>query len=124
MHFHNGNINQIEGITDGNRGMGISPKIDHHSIYIALHQRLNSLHQFPFDCLKVDKAFIRGEQHRELVSAILAMARSLGLSVIAEGTETAEQVAMVREMGGQFAQGFFYAPARPAGEAARWLTPG
>jgi diguanylate cyclase (GGDEF)-like protein len=90
------------------------------------YSALSYVHRFPFDCLKIDKSFIAEARQpgrtRELVAAILAMARSLGLSVIGEGTETGEQVAMLRDMECRLAQGFYYAPALPPTEAEAWLA--
>jgi len=67
------------------------------------------LHSFPFDTLKIDGAFVRDlstkADDRALVSAIVAMATSLQMAVVAEGVETAEQLAILRERGCRHAHG-------------------
>ena len=61
-----------------------------------------------------------GESH-QLVSAIVTMALTLGLRVVAEGIETAEQLALLREMGCQLGQGYLFSRAVPIGEAETLL---
>jgi diguanylate cyclase (GGDEF)-like protein/PAS domain S-box-containing protein len=79
---------------------------------------LSYLKRFPVDALKVDKSFVRDMQNndsdRPLVAGIIAMARSLGLSVVAEGVEAPEHVRLLRDMGCQFAQGYHFSRPVPA----------
>jgi len=85
---------------------------------------LASLHRFGLDSLKIDQALFRGGAPRgeapELVRTIVALARELGKPVVAEGVETAEQVAFLRELGCAAAQGFYFSPPLD-GDAARAL---
>lgn len=85
---------------------------------------LSSLHRFPLDSLKIDQALFLGGAPRgaapELVRTIVALAREMGKPVVAEGVETAEQAAFVRELGCGAAQGFFFS-APLDGDAARAL---
>jgi len=85
---------------------------------------LASLHRFDLDSLKIDQALFRGGSPRgeapDLVRTIVALARELGKPVVAEGVETAEQVAFLRELGCPAAQGFYFSPPLD-GEAARAL---
>jgi EAL domain-containing protein (putative c-di-GMP-specific phosphodiesterase class I) len=71
-------------------------------------------------------AFVRGiarsREDAALTRAIIAMAAALGLSVVAEGVETAEQRDLLREWGCTEMQGFLTSPALPALEARRWLS--
>jgi diguanylate cyclase (GGDEF)-like protein/PAS domain S-box-containing protein len=80
---------------------------------------LSYLRQFHVDRLKIDKSFTRelsrSPEARTIVQAIIAMGRSLGLRVSAEGVETAEQEKMLRDLGCEEAQGYLY--AKPMGEA-------
>ena len=73
---------------------------------------LSYLHQFPFDILKIDKSFISSlpgiAQGRTLAAAIIAMGRSLGMEVIAEGVEHLDQANFLLERGCHKAQGFLY----------------
>ena len=77
------------------------------------------LRQFPFDRLKIDRAFVHdlteSEGNRSIVSAIVALAHSLNLEVVAEGVEHSAQAQVLRELGCDLLQGFGLArPAPPA----------
>jgi DNA-binding transcriptional LysR family regulator len=73
------------------------------------------LTKLPFDTLKIDQAFVRGtEKHNwAIVRAVAQLARSLGLSIVAEGVETSEQADMLTELGCHIAQGYFYSRPLP-----------
>ncbi|MEC8860181.1 MAG: EAL domain-containing protein [Pseudomonadota bacterium] len=81
------------------------------------YSSLSYLHQYPVSTLKIDKSFIsnmtRDDSALGLVRTILSLSDNLGLSVIAEGVETEEQVSMLRTLRCQVAQGFLY--AKPLG---------
>ena len=83
------------------------------------HSSLASLGQLPLDALKMDRSFVRGIEVRpdlgEIVSAVLVMARQLGLRVIAEGIETEAQLAAVQSLGCEYGQGYLF--ARPMASA-------
>jgi PAS domain S-box-containing protein len=85
---------------------------------------LSSLMRFQFDCLKTDPSLFTGGSPRgqapELVRTILSLAGGLGIRVVAEGVETAEQFAFVCELGCSAAQGFYFSPPVD-GEGARAL---
>ncbi len=75
--------------------------------------------------LKIDRSFIAGidrsgESH-QLVAAIATMALTLGLQIVAEGIETAEQLALLQQMGCHLGQGFLFSRAVPIGEAETLL---
>ena len=84
------------------------------------YSSLSYLHHFPVDELKVDRLFIsrldRTGRDRHLVQAIVGMAQALGLSVVAEGVETDEQLQFLGELGCDLAQGYLFAPAVSADE--------
>ncbi len=82
------------------------------------YSSLNHLHRFPFDTLKIDRSFIqrmtsqRGSQ--EIVSAIIHLAHSLKMNVVAEGIENASQMKFLQSLGCQFGQGYYFAKPLPA----------
>lgn len=84
------------------------------------YSSLNYLKDFPIDTLKIDRTFINamkiGSRDAHLAQAIVAMGRSLQLRVIAEGVETAEQLALLETFGCDEVQGFFLGRPMPAEE--------
>ena len=90
------------------------------------YSSLAYLRQFPIDVLKIDKRFVddlaTNNDDREIATAILAMGHALRLSVIAEGVETAEQLAFLEANGCDSYQGYFFSPPLPAPAFARLLT--
>ena len=76
------------------------------------YSSLSYVHNFPIDHLKIDRSFVTNmEKNSEaltLVSTIIAMAKALGMKTIAEGVENAEQLALLRELGCNYIQGFLF----------------
>jgi len=81
------------------------------------YSSLSYLHNFPIHTLKIDRSFIsnKGEVgDNEIVRTIIMLARNLGLDVVAEGVETLEQLAYLRSLDCEYAQGFLFArPLEP-----------
>ena len=79
---------------------------------------MNYLTSFPFDVLKIDRSFIsrvtERDQDKTLTQAIIAMAHSLNLEIVAEGVETPEQLNFLKDNGCEFAQGFLFTKPLPA----------
>jgi diguanylate cyclase (GGDEF)-like protein/PAS domain S-box-containing protein len=79
---------------------------------------LRHLKDFPVDVIKIDQSFVRdmeaSSSDAAIVGAVLNLGCSLGIEVIAEGIETAEQHERLREMGCHYGQGFLYSRAVPA----------
>jgi len=77
------------------------------------YSSLSALHDFPLDSVKVDRSFIARlgveDDSTEIVNAIIRVARSLDLKVIAEGVETPEQLSTIKSLGCDFGQGFLLA---------------
>ena len=84
------------------------------------YSSLSYLKRFPVDTVKIDKSFVHdmgvNKSDRALVEAIIAMARSLGLHVVAEGVEDATQLELLREMGCRRVQGYYFSRPVPAAE--------
>jgi len=77
------------------------------------HSSLSCLQELPIDVLKIDRAFIsnmeRSYNFAALVHAVTSLGQNLGMATVAEGIETAEQLAMVQTMGCEYGQGYFFA---------------
>ena len=81
------------------------------------YSSLSRLQGFPVDTLKIDRSFIsKMETNSEIVRIIIMLAHNLGLGVVAEGAETAEQVRLLKQLKCELAQGYFF--ARPSDHAA------
>lgn len=91
------------------RSLGVKVALDD---FGTGYSSLNYLHQFPIDIIKIDRSFINQMQYDNAQYKILEMigmlARNLGHEVVAEGLEDVEHINMVRDMGFEFGQGFFY----------------
>ena len=89
------------------------------------YSSLSYLEQFPLDELKVDRSFIATVQSATddapIVSAIIAMAHSLGLTVVVEGVETKEQLAFLKQRGCDEYQGYLFSKPLPTDEFAELL---
>lgn len=102
------------------RDMGVSIAIDD---FGTGYSSLSNLKHLPIDHLKIDRSFIReldmNEDDRAITLAIIAMAKQLKLSVIAEGVETGEQKAFLKEHECQAIQGYLFSKPIPADEFVR-----
>jgi EAL domain-containing protein (putative c-di-GMP-specific phosphodiesterase class I) len=76
------------------------------------HSSLAYLKRFPIDCVKIDRAFIKDTPENTddvaIARTIVAMAKSLGLATVAEGVETVEQLELLKTMGCDQIQGYFF----------------
>lgn len=76
------------------------------------HSSLSCLHEFGFDVLKIDRSFVsnlsRGRDFAALVHAIVTLARNLGMTVVAEGIETSEQLMLLQSLDCEFGQGYLF----------------
>ena len=104
------------------KGLGVRIAIDD---FGTGYSSLGHLKRFPVDTLKIDRTFVRDLEadadDRELVRAILAMARSLRLHVVAEGVETEAQAAILAAMECPAFQGYLFARPADAAVTAAWL---
>jgi EAL domain-containing protein (putative c-di-GMP-specific phosphodiesterase class I) len=89
------------------------------------HSSLAYLKRFPIDTLKIDRSFIsdltRSTEDKTITAAIITMGKSLDLTVVAEGVETAEQLDFLRAHGCEEFQGYFAHRPIPADEFAQLL---
>jgi diguanylate cyclase (GGDEF)-like protein/PAS domain S-box-containing protein len=92
------------------------------------YSSLTYLQQFPVDTLKVDRSFVDGladaggaRGDRAIVAGVIDLAHAFGLTTVAEGVETQEQLAVLRALGCEQAQGFLWSPGLPGPEALEWI---
>jgi EAL domain-containing protein (putative c-di-GMP-specific phosphodiesterase class I) len=83
------------------------------------YSSLSYMHRLPIDILKIDRSFVSnmglGEKNSEIVRTIKTLASNLGMKVVAEGVETAQQLASLRQLKCEYGQGFYFAkPLEPA----------
>lgn len=81
------------------------------------YSSLNMLKDYPVDIIKMDKEFLHIEKNdpkgKCVISNVIRMIQDLGLEIIAEGVETEEQIAFLKECGCQVVQGYYYSPPVP-----------
>ncbi len=104
--------------------LGVSLSIDD---FGTGYSSLSYLSQFPLDELKIDRSFVTGfdksDHDASLVIAIIAMARSMNLSLVAEGVETQEQYHFLKKHEVSVIQGYLFSKPVPADDLAQLLTP-
>ncbi|WP_445681167.1 EAL domain-containing protein [Radicibacter daui] len=100
------------------RGLGASISLDD---FGTGYSSLGYLHTLPIDTLKIDQSFVRamerGEKARRLIAGMVTMAGTLEMDVVVEGVETAEESALIRDMGATWAQGWLHGRPAPVEEA-------
>lgn len=105
------NIEHVAEVMTRLKALGVKLSIDD---FGTGYSSLSSLHKLPLDSLKIDQSFVNhmgtSAENMEIVKTIIALAHSLGLDVIAEGVETANQVKQLRKLRCKLGQGFFFAP--------------
>jgi len=105
------------------RGMGVTVAIDD---FGTGYSSLGYLSRLPVDTLKIDRSFIlgmaSGEQGRNIVTTIIALATGLKLKVVAEGVETAEQAELLHTFGCEEGQGYLFSRPLTADAMAAYLA--
>ena len=88
------------------------------------YSSLSYLQRMPVAELKIDRSFVRnvkaGSDGAELLDSIIGLGHRMGLSVVAEGAETAQECALLQSLGCDYVQGWFVAKAMPATEFDQW----
>ncbi len=121
-------MDDVQGLTialNRIKRLGVSLAIDD---FGTGYSSLSYLKSLPFDKIKIDRSFLtdieKGSDAQAIVLAILAMAGSLKLIVLAEGVETAEQALFLREHGCQEMQGYYFSKPLPLIEITSLLAKG
>jgi EAL domain-containing protein (putative c-di-GMP-specific phosphodiesterase class I) len=116
-------------MSDPDTAIGLMRQLKSLGIQIALddfgtgYSSLSYLHRFPLDCLKIDRSFVaRIMEDDEIVRTIITLGRNLGLQLVAEGVETGEQAAKLRDLACGFAQGYYFCVPISAPEATDLLA--
>ena len=111
------NIGEVESTLQKLRTMGIKVLLDDFGTGYA---SLAYLKQFPVDVVKIDRAFIAGipdnEEDSAIVNAIAGLTRGLKLGLLAEGVENDKQLNVLKSIGCQYAQGYYWSKALPGDE--------
>jgi EAL domain-containing protein (putative c-di-GMP-specific phosphodiesterase class I) len=109
------------------RGLGVKLSIDD---FGTGYSSLSYLRRFPIDQLKIDRSFVQDvtlnndDDAAAIVAAIVSLANTLKLEIVAEGVETAEQARTLVGQGCRIMQGFLFSKPIPAAEITRLLTDG
>ena len=111
------NADQVIRVVEGLRRKGFEVEMDD---FGTGYSSLNMLSDMPVDVLKMDRGFIRNidnsEKDVQLVALILGIARNLKIPVIAEGVETLEQLKILRDLGCEMVQGYYFSRPLRASE--------
>lgn len=90
------------------------------------YSSLSYLHRFPMDTLKVDQSFVsrmeKSSEDYEIVRTIVSLGHNLGMDIVAEGVETAEQMKLLQQLNCEYGQGYFFAKPLPSDAAATLLA--
>ena len=115
-------------IEDFDRGLGLLRRLKALGARISMddfgsgYSSLSYLQAFPFDKIKVDRAFVvnlgRNPQSAAIVRAVIGLGHGLGMSIVAEGVETLEQLSFLAEVGCDAVQGYFIGKPLPIGQYA------
>jgi diguanylate cyclase (GGDEF)-like protein len=108
---------RTRGMLDELRLLGVRMYLDD---FGTGYSSLGQLHRLSLDAIKIDRSFVmrmsEGPMHWQLVRTVRDLARNIGVTVIAEGVETPEQLEELRLLGCESAQGYLFSRPVPAGE--------
>ncbi|MFP4432454.1 MAG: putative bifunctional diguanylate cyclase/phosphodiesterase [Spirochaetota bacterium] len=112
-------IRKLQSLRDG----GIRISIDD---FGTGYSSLGYLKQFPIDTLKIDRSFVadvvKNRGNQAIIRAVVSMAQNLGIETLAEGAETADEVAFLFEAGCDKIQGYYFSPPVDSIQFQRYLT--
>jgi diguanylate cyclase (GGDEF)-like protein len=116
------NVSRAVRVLDAIQGRGIRLAIDD---FGTGYSSMSLMKQFPIDTIKIDRSFVRDlpqdSEDQAIAQAIIGMGKALGMTVVAEGVETAEQEAFLRNHGCDEMQGFLFSKPLSPRELARLL---
>lgn len=119
------NVDDTVDILNRIKAMGVRLALDD---FGTGYSSLSYLRRFPIDVLKIDQSFIHGlkvnSQDEQLISAIIGMGKSLGLTIIAEGVETFEQLNFLKHQLCDEGQGYLFSKAVPSEDFTHLLQKG
>jgi EAL domain-containing protein (putative c-di-GMP-specific phosphodiesterase class I) len=131
-------VTERQAIADKDKAAAVTEKLIGAGMQVAIddagtgHNGLSAIHALGANYLKIDKFFVDGitldRKSSELVELLAALAAKFGMTVVAEGVETEEQIAVLLQLGIRAGQGFFYSKPVPAttilAMAAKAVAPG
>ncbi|HCD45560.1 MAG TPA: diguanylate cyclase, partial [Lachnoclostridium sp.] len=107
------------------RSLGVSIALDD---FGTGYSSLNYLTVLPIDILKIDKSFLgralESETEQQVIKSITELAHGLNLKVVCEGVETIEQRQILKEMGCDYIQGYYFAKPGDAKSIEKWFREG
>jgi len=113
---------RTRGMLEELRGLGVRMYLDD---FGTGYSSLGQLHRLSLDAIKIDRSFVmrmsEGPMHWQLVRTVRDLARNIGVTVIAEGVETPDQLDELRGLGCESAQGYLFSRPVPAGEMVELL---
>jgi EAL domain-containing protein (putative c-di-GMP-specific phosphodiesterase class I) len=109
-------------ILQGMKDLGLKIALDD---FGTGYSSLNYLTSFPVDVIKIDRSFVMGlpelKNNLVIIKTIIAMGHSLGMKIVAEGIETEEQLALLKEFGADEGQGYYFSRPVPQDEFTSFL---
>jgi predicted signal transduction protein with EAL and GGDEF domain len=109
-------------VVKGLKNLGVRLSIDD---FGTGYSSLSYLRRFPMDTLKIDRSFVQNlpsnPENLEIVRTIMSLARSLGMDVVAEGAETADEIEQLKALECDFGQGYFFSKPVDSEQANRLL---
>lgn len=115
-------INSISKVMKDISDLGVSFAIDD---FGTGYSSIGYLKKMPVNALKIDRSYInlidKDTENESIVSSVILMAKSLGLSVVAEGAENADQIELLKEMGCGIVQGYYFGKPMPLEEFRDFL---
>jgi len=106
--------------------------LEQHGVVRALddfgtgYSSLSYLHRFPFTTLKIDRSFVtnihENERNAEIAGAVIGLAHRLGMDTVAEGIETEQEFLTLKDMGADYAQGYYFGKPMDVGTATNFLN--